>query len=124
MKIDHINICAPAEKLEEVRDFYCRALGLVEGPRPDFGIPGYWLYSGSEPLVHLLESPGHQGSDQPYYFDHVSFTLTGLQEYTTRLRDMGVTYDTNHIAELDLFQVFCHDPCGIGVEAGFRGESL
>jgi hypothetical protein len=38
MKIDHINIAAPMDLLHRVRDFYCGALQLEEGPRPEFNI--------------------------------------------------------------------------------------
>lgn len=36
MRIDHINIAAPMTLLDKVRDFYCSALPLEEGARPDF----------------------------------------------------------------------------------------
>lgn len=123
MRIDHINIAAPADLLEAVRNFYCAALELEEGPRPDFGIPGYWLYGDGKPIVHLLESDHHQRGDAPYHLDHVAFVMTGLEQYQQRLERLGVQYSVNHIAAFNTSQVFCHDPCGIGVEANFSGET-
>jgi extradiol dioxygenase family protein len=49
--IDHINIATG--KLTETRDFYVEALGLKEGPRPEVGIQGCWLYAGDRAIVHL-----------------------------------------------------------------------
>ena len=66
MHIDHISIAAPLELLEQVREFYCNILELEVGPRPDFGIAGYWLYGDNHPLIHLIESPNHQRGDAPY----------------------------------------------------------
>ena len=40
--------------LEKTRKFYCEVLGLKNGDRPPLGFPGYWLYSGDVPTVHLL----------------------------------------------------------------------
>ena len=117
VKIDHINIAAPRALLVKVRDFYCTALQLEDGPRPDFGIPGYWLYGGGKPILHLIESDNHQGSPKPYYLDHVAFEVEDLQSYTERLDQLGVEYSVKHIPGFNISQVFCHDPCGIGVEA-------
>ena len=40
--------------LERAKNFYCDVLGLENGDRPPLGFPGYWLYSGGIPTVHLL----------------------------------------------------------------------
>jgi catechol 2,3-dioxygenase-like lactoylglutathione lyase family enzyme len=41
--------------LDATRDFYCRVLGMREGPRPPLGFPGYWLYLGDTPVIHIAE---------------------------------------------------------------------
>ena len=120
MKIDHINIAAPMALLEEVREFYCGALELEVGPRPDFGVPGYWLYGDGCPLVHLIQSDAHHRAADRHYLDHVAFAVQGLDDYTGRLDRMGVQYTVNHFPDFKLSQVFCEDPCGIGVEANVR----
>ena len=122
MRIDHINIAAPRALLARVRDFYCTALQLEEGPRPDFGIPGYWLYGDGRPILHLIESDRHHTAEKPFHLDHVAFEVQDLPAYTRRLEELGVDYSVNHIADFNISQVFCHDPCGIGVEANFSGE--
>src|SRR5215469_6617422 len=40
--------------LEATRDFYRDILGLEVGFRPDLDFPGYWLYCGDIPVVHLV----------------------------------------------------------------------
>ena len=122
MRIDHINIAAPAALLAEVRDFYCAVFGLDDGPRPDFGIPGHWLYSDGKPIVHLLESAQHTGSATPYHLDHVAFELQGLAAFTARLDALGVSYFALPNQVTRMTQVFLKDPCGIGLEANFPGE--
>ena len=120
MKIEHINIAAPLPLLEAVREFYCAALELEVGPRPDFGIPGYWLYGDGQAIVHLIESDQHHRATRPHYLDHVAFEVRGLDAYTGRLDRMGVAYSVNRLPDFGISQVFCEDPCGIRVEANFR----
>lgn len=124
MKIDHINIAAPKLLLEKVRDFYCKTLLLEEGPRPDFGIPGFWLYGDGKPILHLIESNNHYPTEKPHYLDHIAYEVEDLQGYTERLDQLGVAYTVNHIPDFSLSQVFCHDPCGNGVEANFSQGPL
>lgn len=73
MHIEHINISAPKEVIEELRDFYCAIFDLCIGLRPNFASRGFWLYAGDKSIVHLTESDEHYKSDQPTYFDHVAF---------------------------------------------------
>ena len=119
MLIDHINIAAPYDLLVEVRDFYCTALELEEGARPDFGFRGFWLYGDGRPIVHLVESDAHGGAGQPYYLDHVAFEMNDMPAYIERLAKLGLEYSEKHFPDYNFSQVFCKDPCGIGVEANF-----
>ena len=123
MRIDHINIAAPMDLLVKVRDFYCGALQLEVGPRPDFGIPGYWLYGDGKPILHLIESDNHFRAEKPHYLDHVAFEMSDLPAYTQRLDQLGVEYSVRHIPDFNISQVFCHDPCGNGVEANFANDA-
>ncbi|WP_431269702.1 VOC family protein [Dankookia sp. P2] len=40
--------------LERTRQFYEDVLGLHVGYRPPLNFPGYWLYVGDNPTVHLI----------------------------------------------------------------------
>ena len=79
MHIDHINIKAPPELLDEARQFYREVLGLEDGPRPRFSTRGHWLYSTAGPIAHLSESGGRAGPASSGRFNHVAFRTTGLE---------------------------------------------
>lgn len=122
--IDHINIAAPAPLLEQVRDFYREILGLQDGFRPEFSSPGYWLYAGTSPVVHLSErSAAFVGGDQAH-LDHVAFEGQDMDAMLERLQRTGVEYRRSYVAELDLHQLFFTDPAGTGLEVNFRGERM
>jgi len=46
--------------LERTRNFYQEVVGLKVGDRPPLPFPGYWLYCGDIPTVHLI---GHRAED-------------------------------------------------------------
>lgn len=122
MHIDHINISAPSDILTQEKDFFCQTLGLKVGFRPNLSSNGYWLYSGSQALLHLVESNDHYPSEQPGYLDHVAFTLTGLERLLTTLETLSTKSVVKYLAEMDTTQVFFKSPAGIGLEAKFIGE--
>jgi len=81
MHIDHINIGAPVELLEKVRDFYCDVLGFTAGFRPNFSQDGFWLYSQDKALIHLVVSSSHHKIERQGYFDHFALRTTGLAKH-------------------------------------------
>src|SRR6516162_7010990 len=48
------HVTVKTANLEVTRDFYRDILGLEVGFRPDLDFPGYWLYCGDVPVVHLV----------------------------------------------------------------------
>src|SRR5439155_23096861 len=48
------HITVQTNDLEATRHFYRDLLGLEVGFRPDMNFPGYWLYCGDVPFVHLV----------------------------------------------------------------------
>ena len=82
--------------LERTKDFYCEVLGLENGDRPPLGFPGYWLYSGGVPTVHLLgprqprEGIVVRGTEKKFddtgRFDHIAFAATDLAGVRQRLQ--------------------------------------
>src|SRR6202000_2921008 len=50
--LHHITVMT--KDLDATRDFYRDILGLTEGFRPELPFPGYWLYCGETPVVHLV----------------------------------------------------------------------
>jgi catechol 2,3-dioxygenase-like lactoylglutathione lyase family enzyme len=55
-RIDHFTI--RTSDLEATRAFYEATLGLSIGWRPSFPFPGYWLYNGSDSMIHLAAMSG------------------------------------------------------------------
>jgi len=122
MRLDHINIAAPFDLLEKVRDFYCAVLDLKVGFRPDFSDRGFWLYSDDKPIVHLSERSERQASQQPGTLDHIAFRSSGLGAVKNRLTACGIEYRSGFIAELNMTQLFFKDPAGTGLEVSFADE--
>src|SRR3954468_14011228 len=94
--LNHFTIC-PAD-LEATKDFYVDVLGLAEGERPPLGFPGYWLYCGGIPTVHLI-GPRAADAGQPArhagptgLLDHIAFACTGLADMRARLAAAGIAH--------------------------------
>lgn len=119
--LDHINLRARPELLEELRGFYEAALGLVVGHRPPFGSHGYWLYAGGSPLVHLqaVDATDARATQAATTLDHVAFAATGFDAVTRRLEALGVPFTTRSVPLTGARQVFLRDPAGNGVELLF-----
>ena len=113
MRIDHINISASIDLLAAEKRFFCDVVGLSEGFRPNFSSNGYWLYSGDKAIVHLTESNMRGDNEQPGYFDHVAFQLTGLQTFIRRQTEMGISYTTASLDETGTTRIFLKTPAGI-----------
>jgi catechol 2,3-dioxygenase-like lactoylglutathione lyase family enzyme len=122
MNIDHINISAPTELLEEVKEFYSEVLGLTSGFRPNFPKPGYWLYSSDKALIHLVESDMHYENEKQGFFDHFALRTSGLPNMLERLKSSQIEFSINYLPEIKLTQVFCKDPSGTQVEISFLNE--
>ena len=125
MHIDHINIAAPAELLEQVKDFYCAVFDLADGYRPNFSQSmGYWLYAEDRPLIHLSVKNVDYDNDIRSHIDHVAFRMTGLRAVVKRLEANGIDFRIDQVPEIDMTQLFFKDPAGNGLEANFVGETL
>jgi catechol 2,3-dioxygenase-like lactoylglutathione lyase family enzyme len=98
MKLDHATIVTG--NLEAARSFLCSIIGLSEGPRPPFGVRGYWLYASGQPVIHLIEAgtalPARPATPR---IDHVGLRIdaqewSGLLE---RLRLSGVPFELGEV---------------------------
>ncbi|ANQ86881.1 hypothetical protein dqs_3864 [Azoarcus olearius] len=116
--LHHFAVMAPENVIEKVVEFYGEILGLRPGFRPDFAVPGYWLYSGSHPLIHLTvnndRSEGTQG-----YFHHIALHCSNFDEVVDRLDKANVGYRRNDLDSVRLVQLIVRDPAGTPVELTF-----
>ncbi|HUZ64228.1 MAG TPA: VOC family protein [Acetobacteraceae bacterium] len=126
--IDHVTIRGRPQDVDGMRDFYRNVLGLRPGPRPDFAFPGYWMYLGDTPVVHIAGSLPADGPAAPAggpgstgRFDHLSFRTKGLAAVRTKLEDQGITFQGTKVPGFDLYQLFFYDPAGVKVELTFDG---
>jgi catechol 2,3-dioxygenase-like lactoylglutathione lyase family enzyme len=119
--LNHINFHAARALLDALKDFYCDAVGLEVGARPNFPQFGYWLYAGGHPVVHLYEAePGEvRQRDAATTFDHVAFSCEDSAAFEALLRGRGVAYTKALVPGSDQVQLFLRDPAGNKVELNF-----
>lgn len=123
--LNHFTI--QARDLEKTKNFYCDVVGLTVGDRPPLTFPGYWLYCGGIPTVHLLGYQSHQTMipDGPSYpaktgrLDHIAFSCVGLKDMRTTLNAHGIKFRESVVPRMNLTQLFYLDPDGIAVECNF-----
>lgn len=115
--IDHATIAT--DDLDATRDFFVSAIGLEVGERPPFGIPGYWLYGGGRPILHLVPRPAGRATEG--VIDHFSFGVDDLDEALARLDQRGVAYHKAPLPDGRGAQAFCRDPNGVLIEITCRG---
>jgi catechol 2,3-dioxygenase-like lactoylglutathione lyase family enzyme len=118
------------DDLEATRAFYCEALGLEVGSRPDLPFPGLWLYLGGVPRVHLAERSAYAAHSERIGIpasepaatgtgavDHVAFNAGpgDYDEIAARLERSGVEARPNEVPG-GMRQLFVHDPNGVKIE--------
>ena len=123
--MNHFTITA--EDRARTLDFYCGLLGLVEGPRPDLGFPGAWLYppGGGAAVLHVVwDRP--MPEPRTGVIDHMAFTAVGLATVTARFDERGVPYELRRLAGAGngAWQLFSHDPNGARVELDFDAAEM
>ena len=137
-RMDHYAI--RTEKLQESRDFYVDVVGLKEGPRPDFGFPGHWLYCDDKAaVIHLIhfnadangngQFDGIMGNRAAFSdsgtgsIDHLAFRASDVEGFKQRLQDLSVPLRERDIPDFDLHQIFLEDPNGVTIELNFFGAN-
>jgi catechol 2,3-dioxygenase-like lactoylglutathione lyase family enzyme len=120
--LDHYNI-TPSD-LERSRRFYSEVLGLTDGARPMFRMPGAWLYSGARPIVHLSIREAGASTDTGK-FNHIAFSATDLNGTIRHLRRLGIEFEVVKVPPMENHprsggtQIFLADPDGIALELQF-----
>ena len=122
-EINHVNFRTDRETMHKLRDFYCDVLGLTVGRRIASTSFGYWLYVGTNDVIHLAEykTPEPPQLNVHGTYDHVSFTCTDMPAMEARLTQLQVAYNTRLLAN-NVRQINLKDPAGNGVELNFEEQ--
>ena len=120
------------DDLDRTRDFYDHALGLEVGPRPPLGFPGYWLYAGDVPCIHIAEWVSYRAHSQRAGIpvseraagtgpvDHIAFNAQDCEAVKEKLKANGVEFSENRVPGVRLVQLFLKDPNGVKIEINVR----
>jgi catechol 2,3-dioxygenase-like lactoylglutathione lyase family enzyme len=119
-----------SDDIDSTRDFYRDVVGMSVGPRPPLEFPGYWLYAGAVPCLHIADRTAYRAhagmlglpvapagsADGP--IDHVAFASTGYDEALAALAQRGLSAVPNTVPGVQR-QLFIDDPNGVRVELNF-----
>lgn len=120
------------DNLEATRTFYLDVLGLADGFRPELGFPGYWLYLGQTPVLHIAEWETYTAHSNRLgipvttpapgtgAFDHIAFNGTDPDSMLAILDAHGIPFERNDVPHASLVQFFLNDPNGVKIELNFR----
>ena len=133
MALENLNhFLVVADDLEATRAFYIDVLGLKDGHRPPFDFAGYWIYLGDRAVVHLAEHRDYldkvdhvrdgSGDTATGSIDHIAFEATGLQDMIETLEKHGVSACHRKVPDVNLHQVFVHDPNGVLIELNYPAD--
>lgn len=110
-----------AKDLDQTLDFYVGVLGLSQGPRPDLGFAGAWLYADGKAILHVY-------ADRPVppagVIDHMAFSARHLRDVKARFDARGLKYDLRQQKGSGTWQLFCLDPNGAKVELDFDPSEM
>ncbi len=120
IELNHVTV--RTQDMEATRKFYGDVLGLNPGWRPDLGFPGYWLYCGNRPVIHVVP-PGQEigggDAEESGNLDHVAFLGQDIDELRDRLVKSGTTFRERYIPDGQRRQIFLFDPNSVLIELNF-----
>ncbi|MDR5756039.1 VOC family protein [Caballeronia sp. LZ035] len=95
MQLDHVTVVAP--HCDALMRFFVDIAGMEVGPRPPFGVGGYWLYLSGRPVVHLIAGGMDAPAQRPCAtrIDHVALRIDDADEWRSllqRLDSHGYAY--------------------------------
>jgi catechol 2,3-dioxygenase-like lactoylglutathione lyase family enzyme len=130
--LDMEHVLVLSDDIEATREFYCTIVGLQVGERPPLEFPGYWLYAGDVPCLHIAERReylkhaawlGLRVAHEPpgmSAVDHIAFNANDYEAVCGRVERAGVSAVRNTVPAAGLRQLFIEDPNGVRVEINVR----
>jgi hypothetical protein len=94
--------------------------------------PGYWLYLGEVPCIHIAEWESYRAHSTETGIsvseraagtgpvDHIAFNAVDCAAVKARLGAHGIAFAVNEVPGIGLTQLFLHDPNGVKVEINVR----
>jgi catechol 2,3-dioxygenase-like lactoylglutathione lyase family enzyme len=120
-RMDHFTIVT--DRLDDTLTFYAM-LGLHAGARPNFGVPGAWLYAADRPILHVIEVT-NMPEPRRGALDHMAYRAQDLLATTRLLEERAVAHRIVRTpAPFRMWQLFFVDPNGVDVELDFDPEEL
>jgi len=128
-KLEHYLVMT--HDLDATRRFYVDGLGFRDGFRPDLGFPGYWLYLGDVPCIHIAEWQTYTAHSERLglpvttpapgtgALDHIAFHAGDYEAYVAQLDAQGIVAHRHDAPEAKLRQLLLLDPNGIKLEINF-----
>lgn len=118
MQFDHATIVTA--DVDGTRAFFEEIAGLSTGPRPPFGVDGYWLYLADQPVVHVVRAtvPAQVGRAAPR-IDHIALRVKDGNEWSQlldRLQRFKTRYQLTHVPLSDETQLSVPIAPGLNVE--------
>ena len=126
MHIDHTTI--RTREIEKTKDFFLHVFDLKVGKRPDViekNIPGFWLYSGENPIIHIIQSTLRFQQNSNYSteaIDHTAFFMHGHDAFKEKLEQLKILYSTMELPDINEKRIFLQTPTGVLLEIVFRNE--
>jgi catechol 2,3-dioxygenase-like lactoylglutathione lyase family enzyme len=132
-ELEHVLVLS--DDVDHTRDFYCEVVGLQEGARPPLGFPGYWLYAGGVPCLHVADRRAYEAHaawlgltvdrEPPgaSSVDHIAFTASDYESVLIGLERRGVRAVRNDVPDGGPRQLFFEDPNGVRVEINVKTEA-
>jgi catechol 2,3-dioxygenase-like lactoylglutathione lyase family enzyme len=125
--LDHLLVLT--DDIDATRDFWCKVLELEVGERPPLEFPGYWLYGGGEPCVHVAERAAYVAHSERIGIpaaagpvEHVAFDAADYDGLTSRIERGGIEASRNAVPGV-MRQVFVEDPNGVKIEINVKESS-
>lgn len=133
-ELEHVLVLT--DDIEATRGFYERAVGLRAGERPPLEFPGYWLYAGNVPCLHIADRAAYRahaatlglnvgqesdrGGSRSAPVDHIAFSASDYEAVTARLAAAGIKPVRNDVPGGGPRQLFFDDPEGLRVEINVK----
>lgn len=120
LAFDHVNI--RTVNLRELVGWYEAVLGLRVGPRPEFPVPGAWLFLHDTCVLHLIEAdppPAVYAEGESVRLEHFAFRAEGIDAFLALLRRLHIAYKLFPFDALGIVSVFIRDPDGNRMHVDF-----